>query len=319
MNTIAIDDRNRFSSSARAVASEIEAALSFIPSDNRDIWIRCGMAVKAELGEAGFDTWNEWSATSDKYRAREAAAAWKSFKTAGEIGIGTLFHIAQQNGYRSKHYGTDERKRALTVQQHETLSEYGQELFDQTKPIEGPALDYLHARKCVVPPQDSDLRYHPALKHPSGYIGPALVALVTDAVTNQPITLHRTWIKTNGNKAEVEPPRLLLAGHRKAGGVIRLWPDTEVTLGLGVCEGIETSLSLAHAFTPVWSLVDAGNLASFPALPGIEALLIGADNDAAGTKAARQCGTCWTKAGKLVRVVVPQDQGDLNDLAREPQ
>jgi putative DNA primase/helicase len=58
------------------------------------------MAVKAELGEAGFDVWDEWSATSHKYRARECAATWKSFKTTGEVGVGTLFHYAQQYGYR---------------------------------------------------------------------------------------------------------------------------------------------------------------------------------------------------------------------------
>jgi hypothetical protein len=213
----------------------------------------------------------------------------------------------------------DKRRPAFKTQQYETLSEYGQELFAQTQPLSGPALDYLNARRCVVPPEDSDLRYHPALRHPSGYVGPALIALVTDAATNQPITLHRTWIKSNGSKAEVESPRLLLGGHRKAGGVIRLWPDTEVTLGLGVCEGIETSLSLAHAFTPVWSLVDAGNLASFPVLLGIEALSIGADNDAVGMKAARKCARDWTRAGKLVRIVIPQGQGDLNDVAMETE
>jgi hypothetical protein len=212
----------------------------------------------------------------------------------------------------------DKRRVVITAQQYETLSAYGQELFGQTQPLWGPALDYLTARRCVIPPEDSDLRYHPALRHPSGYVGPALIALVTDAATNQPLTLHRTWIKSNGSKADVNPPRLLLQGHRKAGGVIRLWSDQEVTMGLGVCEGIETSLSLAHAFTPVWSMVDAGNLASFPALPGIEALLIGADNDPAGTGAARQCGTRWTIVGKLVRVLVPEEQGDLNDLAMEP-
>jgi putative DNA primase/helicase len=58
------------------------------------------MAVKAELGEAGFDIWDEWSANSDKYRAGDAAATWKSFKTTGEVGAGTLFHYAQQYGYR---------------------------------------------------------------------------------------------------------------------------------------------------------------------------------------------------------------------------
>ncbi len=210
-------------------------------------------------------------------------------------------------------------KHIQTNRKFQTLSEYGQQLFNQTKTLQGVGLDYLKARKCIIPPRDGDLRYHPALKHPSGYVGPALVALVTDAVTNDPITLHRTWIKSTGSKADVDPPRLLLSGHRKAGGVIRLWPDTNVTLGLGVCEGIETSLSLAHAFTPMWSLVDAGNLASFPPLLGIEALLIGADNDEAGTRAARQCGVCWTKAGKFVRIVIPPRQCDLNDVAMEPK
>ena len=33
---------------------------------------------------------------------------------------------------------------------------------------------------------------------------------------------------------------MLCKGHRKAGGVIRLWPDDEVTDGLAVAEGIET-------------------------------------------------------------------------------
>jgi putative DNA primase/helicase len=100
VNTITLDERSRFSGSARAAASDIKAALSFIPSDDRDVWIRCGMAVKAELGEVGFDIWDEWSASSDKYRVGDASATWKSFKTTGEVGVGTLFHYAQQYGYR---------------------------------------------------------------------------------------------------------------------------------------------------------------------------------------------------------------------------
>src|SRR6185437_6879347 len=83
----------------------IRKALFFIPADDREIWISCGMAVKAELGEAGFDLWDEWCATSDSYRARDAAAVWRSFKASGGVTIGTLLHIAQQYGYRcDSHY-----------------------------------------------------------------------------------------------------------------------------------------------------------------------------------------------------------------------
>lgn len=180
------------------------------------------------------------------------------------------------------------------------------------------AAQYLRARRCCLPPADGDLRWHPNLRHPSGYRGPALVALVSDARTREPMSIHRTWIQANGRKAEIDSPRLLLSGHAKVGGVIRLWPDESVSAGLGIAEGVETALSLAHAMPPVWSLIDAGNLAAFPVLSGISALTIAADHDPAGRKAATACGERWAAAGAAVRVVLPPQAGhDLNDLVLE--
>ena len=84
---------------------------------------------------------------------------------------------------------------------HATLSQYGRELFANCRPIAGAALEYLEARQCVIPPADGDLRYHPRLRHPGGHEGQALVALATDALTREPRTLHRTWIRADGKKA----------------------------------------------------------------------------------------------------------------------
>jgi hypothetical protein len=53
------------------------------------------------------------------------------------------------------------------------------------------AADYLAARRCALPHPEGDLRWHPEVRHPSGHVGPALLALVTDAVTCEPLTLHR--------------------------------------------------------------------------------------------------------------------------------
>lgn len=208
------------------------------------------------------------------------------------------------------------RIKAVTTPKHEVLSDYGCKLWRACKPLSGVAIDYLRARLCVIPPVEGDLRCHPALKHPSGYTGPALVGLITDASTGHPLSLHRTWIKGDGRKADVDPPRLLLGGHRKQGGVIRLWPDEAVTMGLGVAEGIETALSLAWAYAPVWACIDAGNLTSLPVLPGIGALVIGADNDAAGTAAAQQCAQRWANVGAEV-YVTRQSENDLNDILKE--
>jgi hypothetical protein len=204
------------------------------------------------------------------------------------------------------------------AKQHQVLSPYGRELWRACRPISGPARAYLEARGCVIPPADGDLRWHPALKHPTGYTGPALVALLCDAVDGTPRTLHRTWIRPDGRKADLDPPRLLLGGHRKAGAVCRLWPDEALTCGLGVAEGVETCLSLAHAFKPVWACVDAGNLAALPVLPGVESLTVAADHDDAGLKAARECAQRWRAAGREVRIVMPGTTGaDLNDEVQD--
>jgi putative DNA primase/helicase len=209
------------------------------------------------------------------------------------------------------------RSATKAPQRHEVLSDYGRELWRSTRALSGPALAYLGHRCCRLPPLGSHLRWIPDLKHPSGHVGPALVALVTDAVTCEPLTLHRTWITSTG-KANVDPPRLLLAGHRKLGGVIRLWPDDEVTLGLGIAEGIETALSLAWAHSPAWACIDAGNLKSFPILGGIESLVIAADHDPAGLAAAEACALRWHRAGRDCVVWVPKSlKADINELVTD--
>jgi putative DNA primase/helicase len=210
-------------------------------------------------------------------------------------------------------------RQPAALRKHQRLSEYGHDLWNACAGLVGTVgAAYLQARGCAIPPVEGDLRFQSAIKHPSGYVGPALVALVTDAKTCEPLTLHRTWIRADGTKADVDPPRMLLGNHRKKGGVIRLWPDDCVTYGLGIAEGIETALTLATVLKPVWSLIDAGNLMALPVLAGVEVLTIAADHDDAGIKAATVSATRWTEAGCDVRVVVPpRERADLNDFARE--
>lgn len=206
---------------------------------------------------------------------------------------------------------TSQRK---TQQKHETLSDWGLRLWRECQVLDGVALAYLSHRQCAIPPKDSDLKWHPALKHPSGYIGAALVALVTNAQTREQLSLHRTWITATG-KADVSPVRMPLANHSLKNGVIRLWSDEFVTCGLGVAEGIESALSLAWAMQPVWSLIDAGHLSKFQVIPSVECLTIAQDQDFAGIKAANECAARWHKAGREVRIT-NQRVNDVNDLLK---
>jgi phage/plasmid primase-like uncharacterized protein len=106
---------------------------------------------------------------------------------------------------------------------------------------------------------------------------------------------------------------MLLKDHPIAGGVIRLWPDEVVTSGLGIAEGIETALSLAHGFAPVWACIDAGHLAKFPVLNGIQDLIIAADNDPRGREAADACAARWADHAAVRVIHAETDGADLND------
>jgi len=84
--------------------TDIETALQCISPDvDRDTWVRVGMALQHELGEAGFDLFNTWSSNGQTYQAMAAKSAWRSFKPGGNgsaITIATLFQMARDNGYK---------------------------------------------------------------------------------------------------------------------------------------------------------------------------------------------------------------------------
>ena len=80
-------------------AEKIEAALWHCDCNDRDAWITCGMAVKDELGEAGFDLWDAWSANSPKYKSRIAQVTWRSFRRSG-VTAASLYKLAMEGGWR---------------------------------------------------------------------------------------------------------------------------------------------------------------------------------------------------------------------------
>jgi putative DNA primase/helicase len=121
----------------------------------------------------------------------------------------------------------------------------------------------------------------------------AVVALMTDPVHGEPCGVHRTLLNADATKKE---KRML----GKA-GVVRVSPHEAVTHGLGITEGIEDALAvLISGWSPVWAATSAGAIKTFPVLPGIEALTIFQDDNAAGTDSAETCANRWHDAGREV-------------------
>ena len=107
-------------------------------------------------------------------------------------------------------------------------------------------------------PTPSTLRFHAGLKHPSGGVWPAMVALVTRGADDTPLAIHRTFLaRDGGGKAPVDPQKMMLGPCR--GGAVRLAEPGDVLM---VGEGIETCLAAMQATGhPAWAALSTSGLA----------------------------------------------------------
>jgi hypothetical protein len=165
------------------------------------------------------------------------------------------------------------------------------------------------------------LRWHPRCPWERDHAA-CMVALWTDAITDEPKAIHRTALTPSAQRID----RMSYGPTR--GCVIRLWPDEDVAQGLCAAEGVETALAAAtrveHLGTllaPIWACGDAQHVEDFPPLPGIEALtlLVDVEDSGRGRRAAETCAARWLAAGKEMIRLTPQTANtDFNDIiARE--
>ena len=83
--------------------ADIQSALSHIDPDlPREEWVRTLMALKAELGEGGRDLALRWSSGGQSYNERDFCDTWRSCRTDGGVTVGSLFYMAQNNGFKSR-------------------------------------------------------------------------------------------------------------------------------------------------------------------------------------------------------------------------
>jgi len=174
---------------------------------------------------------------------------------------------------------------------------------------------YLTSRRLALPDRHEEvLRFHPSCPFGPGARLPCMVGLFRDIRTNEPKAIHRTALTSDGKKVDRK------ALGPKAGCAIKLSADENVTEGLTIGEGIETALAgMALNFRPTWALGDAGEMARFPVLSGIETLTVLVDHDASGTgqASAIECSRRWTSMGREVFRVIPTAVGlDMADIVR---
>jgi len=178
-----------------------------------------------------------------------------------------------------------------------------------------PVETYLLSRGINLPPPPT-LRFHAGLKHPSGSILPAMVALVTNGVDGTPVAIHRTFIARDGRgKAPIDPQKMMLGPCR--GGAVRLADPVGVLM---IGEGIETCLAaMQSSGYAAWAALSTSGLRALNLPSDINDVIVLADGDDAGEAAARDCALRWKREGRRVRVARPPSGRDFNDLLAMPQ
>jgi putative DNA primase/helicase len=186
-------------------------------------------------------------------------------------------------------------------------------MWGATLPAAGTVVEtYLRSRGIVIP-VPATVRFHAAMRHPSGHVWPAMVALVTCGTNGAPVAIHRTFLARDGQgKAPVGPSKMMFGPCR--GGAVRLGAIGD---RLMIAEGIETALSAMQATAQaVWAALSTSGLRTLELPANVRDVVVLADGDEPGNAAARDAGLRWKGEGRRVRVAHPPRGFDFNDVLR---
>ncbi len=199
----------------------------------------------------------------------------------------------------------------------EAKATFAKRIWEESRPAAGtPVKRYAESRDISIelPPT---LRYHPALKHaPTGLHLGAMVAAVTIWPARNVVAIHRTFLVADGRKkAPVSQNKMALG--RCSGGAVRLAAAGEE---LVLAEGIETSLSILQATgKPVWACLGTSGLKAVILPPEVKTVIIAADGDEPGEKAAPEAARRLYLEGRTVKIARPPAGMDFNDLLQLPE
>jgi len=305
-----------------------ESALGFISPCDREVWVRMGMAIHGEFGQAGFEVWDNWSSMDeDGYRSADARAVWRSFKP-GAISIRSLFAVALANGWKPDReraaigrHPIDptelarialEREQAeiVRIKRAESASVIAQRLNAVS---EAASSDHPYLMRKNIQPVG--LRQRKDVSSIIGYVPKVDGQPLIGVLLIVPLRSVETGELLSAQLIDMDGRKSFLSGG-KARGTAFAVGICDKPEQLIVCEGVATGASLhAELALPVWCALSAGNLK--PVALALRAkyrdvdIVIAGDNDASGTGQREAEAAALAVHGS---VSLPPDVGqDWND------
>jgi hypothetical protein len=195
------------------------------------------------------------------------------------------------------------REKTFALQREMRMRHLARDIFDDAWPINGTLAEkYFDGRDLLVDAKlVPDIRFHPRCPREQHRQGAVVVAMRAFE-SNELRAIQRIFLTIAGRKDGA-----MMLGS-PAGTAMKLQPRGNHRLE--ICEGLETGLAvMAMGTGPVWALGSAALVQSFPVLEDIKTLIVWADHDAAGERAARVCSQRWLAAGRDVDICEPAEAG----------
>ena len=278
----------------------LRAALYTIPAScDRGTWWQLAAALKTELGEAGFTLFDAWSqAAPDKYDRSTTASTWRSVH-AGRFTIGTVYHLARENGW----HGQEPVPREPTPEEKRRSAERRQREERRRR-----AVEERQAKKAAHILSLCEYTTHPYLAR-KGF--PDAKGLVHDGDLIIPMRHYRTNAIQSYQAIRPDGSKRFLAGGRASWAVFRLRDRQPYWYVEGYATGLSVKEALGYLYRHDQVVVcfSAGNIPKV-SLSSRRSMVI-ADNDesGAGERAAQQTG--------LPYWMPPEPGTDANDFALE--
>lgn len=212
-----------------------------------------------------------------------------------------------------------DKQQALDKENNARLVKRIPEVWDEAITLDSsdasPAHLYLASRGLAVRSttlKATGLRFHPNLSYydtDGNKVGvfPAIIAAIR-GVDGKIVTLHRTYLDKDGNKADVDSVKKMMSVPMEQtvmGCSIQIGSAGET---LGIAEGIETALSVTRATgMPCWSAVNATLLEAFVPPSNVKTIVIWADKDKSetGLNSANKLKESLEEKGVKVIVAMP--------------
>ncbi len=251
------------------------------------------------------------------------AGLWKDFAT-GECGnilelIKQVLHLDTKQAF--EWLETQCGKPNLNVKgpfinsKPKNSNDFAIEVWNRGSEVQGTLGERYFQSRGILKPTPPSIRFIDNLPHsPSKSELPALLCAIQNT-SGEIQGIQRIYLSEDGTgKANVESAKMNL-GNMKGNSI---WLG-EAAQTLGICEGMETGLSIREAGIgfPIWSVISALNMPVMQIPKEVRDVILFPDGDEVGESAALSTAERFFKEGKIVRIARPPKGKDFNDLLCE--